>query len=86
MLICMCMLNKRTHILFDETLWKRLVYLAKRSNTSVGNLIRIAVEEHYNQKNTIEKIKQTCESIETHRKRFKGAIDYKQLINYGRKH
>lgn len=41
--MCMCMLSKRTNILFDENLWQKLSSLAKKTNTSVGQLTREAV-------------------------------------------
>ena len=43
--MCMCMLNRRVHILFDKDLWNRLVRLAKSQNISYGELIRRAVKE-----------------------------------------
>lgn len=81
----MCMLTKRTNILFDQALWNRLTQLAKSMNTSVGRLVRDAVEEKYIQDKNLDRIKTACESIEKHRKVFKGKIDYKALINYGRR-
>ncbi len=41
------MLTKRTNILFDENLWKKLNTLAKKQKTSVGELTRRAVKEAY---------------------------------------
>lgn len=79
------MLTKRTNILFDQALWNRLAQLAKDMNTSVGKLVRDAVEEKYTEDKNLEKIRKACESIEKHRKVFKGKIDYKALINYGRR-
>lgn len=43
MLMCMCMLNKRVHVLFDKDLWKKLTKSAKAQNLSAGELIRRAV-------------------------------------------
>lgn len=45
--MCMCMLTKRTNILFDEKLWETLTQLAQEKKTSVGKLVRKAVEETY---------------------------------------
>lgn len=41
------MLNKRTNILFDQETWDFLVGLAKERKSSVGELVRNAVEEVY---------------------------------------
>ncbi len=43
----MCMLTKRTQILFDKQLWNTLVQIAKTNNTSVGELVRSAVKKQY---------------------------------------
>lgn len=83
----MCMLTKRTNILFDEELWKRLTSLAQKRNTSVGELVRIAVKETYDTKDEmLEKRRKAIEETLKYRpKPFKGKIDYKALINAGRK-
>ncbi len=47
MVMCMCMLNKRTHILFDKEYWEKLTALAKKQNTSVGRLVRQSIEKTY---------------------------------------
>ncbi len=41
--MCMCMLNKRVHILFDKDLWNKLNKVAKNEKVSAGELIRRAV-------------------------------------------
>ncbi len=80
------MLNKRTNILFDEKLWNKLVKLAAAKNTSVGELVRTAVEEKYIEEEILRKRRQAFENILKLRpKPFKGKIDYKKLINEGRK-
>lgn len=80
------MLTKRTNILFDESLWRELADLAKSKGTSVGNLIRIAVEEKYTNESDLESRRKTIEDIEKIRPHFKGKLDYKALINHGRKY
>lgn len=81
------MLNKRTNILFDEELWNKLTRLAKSRNTSVGDLVRNAVSKHYELNNDkIHQIQEACKTIESIRPQAKGKIDYKALINYGRKY
>ena len=87
MLICIHMLTKRTNILFDESLWRQLVKLSEAKKTSVGALIREAVEEKYQEKVDLERRRQVIENILKIRpKPVKGKIDYKALINAGRKY
>ena len=81
------MLTKRTNILFDEVLWKQLVKLSETKKTSVGQLIREAVQEKYQAAVDLEKRRQAIENILKIRpKPVKGKIDYKALINAGRKY
>ena len=88
MLMCMCMLTKRAQILFDEDLWKYLVELAKAKSLSVGELIRNAVEAKYAhaKEKRLEKRREAIESTLKHRIISKEKINYKELINYGRKY
>ena len=59
MLMCMCMLNRRVHTLFDKDLWNRLTKIAKSQNISFGALIRQAVTEYLdNKKELISEDKQ----------------------------
>ncbi|KKR32020.1 MAG: hypothetical protein UT63_C0054G0007 [Candidatus Gottesmanbacteria bacterium GW2011_GWC2_39_8] len=83
--MCMCMLNKRTNILFEEEVWNKLSLLAEKQDTSVGELIRNAVKQVYLGNNKQEKIKSAYDTILAVRKTQKN-IDYKELINYGRKY
>lgn len=82
----MYMLTKRVQILFDEQLWRKLSALAKKENASLGKLTRTALEGTYFQGDDRAAIRETVESIKQIRKRVKGKIDYKALINYGRKY
>lgn len=80
------MLNKRTNILFDDRLWRKLSSEAKERNVSIGELVRSAVEEKLLEQERLERRKKAVESTLKHRpKPFKGKIDYKALINEGRK-
>lgn len=45
------MLNKRAHILFDQQLWNQLVQAAEEKQISVGQLVRIAMQEKYQKEN-----------------------------------
>ena len=81
------MLTKRTNILFDEVLWKQLVKLSETKKTSVGQLVREAVQEKYQAAVDLEKRRQAIDHILKIRpKPVKGKIDYKALINAGRKY
>lgn len=80
------MLTKRVQILFDDKLWHKLSALAKKENASLGKLTRIALEETYFRNTDQIAIREAVESIKQLRKRVKGKIDYKALINYGRKY
>lgn len=57
------MLTKRTNILFDKDIWKELVALAQRQNTSVGELIRTAVKKHYMEEGKTEQIRKAVDAI-----------------------
>ncbi len=86
MLMCMCMLTKRTNILFSEEIWKKLLKLANEKNMSIGEFIRAAVEEKYDEEEILKKRKKAFERIlEIRPKPVKGRTDYKALINEGRK-
>lgn len=62
------MLTHRTNILFNEELWKRLSSLAKKSRTSVGELVRSAVKKQYIEEERMEQIKEAIEAINAFRK------------------
>lgn len=79
------MLTKRTNILFDDALWAKLVEVAKKQKTSVGSLVRETLSDKYMQEESFEKRKKAIEEIERIRPHFKGKLDYKALINYGRR-
>lgn len=79
------MLNKRAHILFDQGLWDKLLKMAKEENTSVGEVVRSAVEEKLSKEEEAERRIKAIDSILKHRKRLKGKVDYKALINEGRR-
>lgn len=81
----MCMLTKRTNILFEEKTWKQLTDLAKKQNTSVGHLVRTAVEKEFSAEQELQARKKALDHIRQIRpKPVRGKIDYKALINEGR--
>lgn len=85
--MCMCMLTKRAQILLEEETWKNLAKLASERKTSVGELVRDAIGERFSADLKLARRRSAIESTLKHRpKPFKGKIDYKALINYGRKY
>lgn len=66
----MCMLIKRTQILFDKELWNTLVGLAKEKKISVGELVRRAVREKYEEDKLLKKRKKAVEAILAFRKKY----------------
>lgn len=54
MLMCMHMLNKRVHILFNKDSWNKLIKSAKAQNISAGEFIRRAVTEELNKKKDVQ--------------------------------
>lgn len=80
------MLTKRATILFEEDLWKILTRLARANNTSVGKLIRDVVADKYLKSAAFLKRQAAIESTLKNRLVSKDKIDYKELINYGRKY
>lgn len=80
------MLTKRASILFDKELWDRLSKDSKAKNISVGEIVRQAIEEKFTREADLEKKRLAIDRTLKHRKIFKGKIDYKELINAGRKY
>lgn len=79
------MLTKRTNILFEDNTWKELVALAKKRNSSVGELVRKAIKKTYFSETIDKERAGAVDTIFKIRKKHKG-IDYKELINHGRKY
>lgn len=87
MLLCMCMLTKRTNILFDNELWAVLAAASKAEKASIGELVRRAVGDRYAKVDLLARRKAAFEHILKIRPApARGKIDYKELINYGRKY
>ena len=89
MLMCMCMLTKRAQILFKPETWQLLQQVSRANNVSTSELIRQSVIKTHLNKNTkltnkqlLADIKKTWKSIKNPQK----PIDYKALINHGRKY
>lgn len=81
------MLTHRTNILLDEEMIYKLKEIAKKEKTSVGKLIRKAVKKIYFENDLYEKRKKALQrTLEIRPSVSKTPIDYKELINYGRKY
>ena len=79
------MLNKRAQILFSKDLWNKLEKKSKAQKSSIAELVRKAVEKDFEEEKQLEQRKQAIEQTLMGRIISKGKIDYKELINYGRK-
>ncbi|KKR71264.1 MAG: hypothetical protein UU12_C0004G0011 [Candidatus Woesebacteria bacterium GW2011_GWA2_40_7b] len=86
------MLTKRTNVLLSEEDHLMLTNLAKESNKTIGELVRHAVKKTYkiNKRKTKSKINKELEAaIKSGWKYLKHPeipLDYKALIEYGRKY
>ena len=87
------MLNKRTNLLLKKRDFHLLTLLAEKENLSVGELVRRAIKNEYEGKlkavkRTINRRKIVIEEILSLRKKQKlaGKINYKLLIEEGRKY
>jgi hypothetical protein len=80
------MLTKRTNILFDSNLWEILSSVARREKSSVGEVVRKAVRKVYTENDYVERKKRAFETIKKFRVRQRGILDYKALIDDGRKY
>lgn len=81
------LLTRRTNVLFSEEDYLMLSKLTKNSNKTIGELVRHAVKKTYRHKKELtanekvfRKIAKITKGID-----FSG-IDYKALVNYGRKY
>lgn len=90
MLMCMRMLNRRAHILFEAEDYKILEAAAAEKDRSVGELVRMAVKRVYvepkekqfsDRQKAFDRLKQWQKKIGTFKR-----LDYKALIEYGRKY
>jgi len=84
------MLTKRANLLFEEELWQLLAAKAEEEELSVGELVRQAVQKIYVEPGdeVLKGRKQAFKAlIKLQQKtKQKGRVDYKALIEYGRKH
>lgn len=79
------MLSTRVNIMFDKKTWTRLKAISKKQNATASELVRRAVHEQYLSE-VVKKRRQAFEKIlEIRPIPVKGKINYKELINDGRK-
>ena len=79
-------LSKRTNILFSQDTWRRLSMLSDKEHTSVGELVRNAIEVVYFSDTQKNEKRRAYEDILHMRPVIRGKVDYKALINEGRKY
>lgn len=79
------MYTKRANIMFNQHDWDNLAFLAKKKKTTVGVLVRDAVQQKYMVPDKLEQIAKANKHIRKIRRVFKGFIDYKSLIEEGRR-
>lgn len=81
----MHILTHRTNILFDQKMWSQLSSLSQKRQSSVGELIRQAVRNVYFESLEQGKKTQAIDFILEVRPRFVNRLDYKALVDYGRR-
>jgi len=79
------MLEKRTNVLLSENDYCLLNLLAAKKGVSVGFLIRKAIREVYMAEEEKEERQKVVDLILSFRKKQKDSINYKALIENGRK-
>lgn len=80
------MLTKRTNILFDELLWKKLSSFAKKRKSSVGDVVRNAVLHYIEEEAKYTSRSETIDIIQDIRPRIKSKLNYKEMVEDGRKY
>lgn len=81
------MLTKRTQILFEPETWQLLQQVSRAKNISTGELIRQSVAKTYLKKDAKLITKQLLLDIKKLKPKINTKnINYKELINHGRKH
>lgn len=90
------MLTKRAQILFDQTTWKQATTLAKEQQSSIGHVVRTAIQKVYADKQKAQEVQKIVEKILTFRKKhgkntkhsFDSATIVRQMRDqrYGKNH
>lgn len=79
------MLSTRVNIMFDKKTWTRLKAISKKQNATASELVRRAVDNQYLSTEARERREAIQKILEIRPKPVKGKIDYKALINDGRR-
>lgn len=79
------MLSTRINVMFDKKTWNRLKTIAKKQNATTSELVRKAVQNQYLSSEAKERRAAIQKILEIRPKPVSGKIDYKELINDGRK-
>jgi len=74
------MLIKRAHILFDQQLWNQLVQEAGEKQTSVAQLVRVAVAEKYRKENFLSERTKAINKILALKKQYKAKSVKKESV------
>lgn len=74
------MFNKRAHILFNQQLWNQLVQNAEEKQTSVAQLVRVAVEEKYKEENFLSERAKAVNRILELKKQYKTKSSKKENV------
>ncbi|MEA3355192.1 MAG: hypothetical protein U9Q63_01770 [Patescibacteria group bacterium] len=81
------MLTKRAQILFEPETWQLLQQVSSAKNISTSKLIRQTIAKTYHKKSTKLTSEQLLSDIKKLGKQVNTKnINYKELINYGRKY
>lgn len=83
------MLTRRTNVLLEEEDYLTLVYLSMQEDKTIGELVRHAVKKTYKVKNIDNREKILLKKIKEGWKFLKNPeipVDYKALVEYGRKY
>lgn len=79
------MLSTRVNIMFDRKIWNRLKAIAQKQKTTTSALVRQAVQNQYLTSEAKERRAAIQKILEIRPKPVTGRINYKELINEGRK-
>ncbi|MCX6705817.1 MAG: hypothetical protein NTV24_01780 [Candidatus Woesebacteria bacterium] len=83
------MLTRRTNVLLEEEDYLTLVYLSHQEDKTIGELVRHAVKKTYKIKKIDNREKILLKKIKEGWKFLKNPeipVDYKALVEYGRKY
>lgn len=83
------MLTRRTNVLFEEADYATLLFMSREKNKTIGELVRQAVKKTYKVKKIDNREKILLKKIKEGWRFLKNPetpVDYKALVEYGRKY